>query len=106
MLEPIVDLEVTVPENYMGDVLGDLNTRRARIQGMEADGPFQKMLLKPKTHGVTRSSNNNPIVAVLKIDHIENIEDPKLTVKNFKFMEWGVIRPKKEQPLPAASANG
>jgi len=43
VLEPVVDLEVTVPEAYMGDVLGDLNTRRARIQGMEADGPFQKI---------------------------------------------------------------
>ena len=41
VLEPIVDLEVKVPEAQMGDVLGDLNTRRARIQGMDADGPFQ-----------------------------------------------------------------
>ncbi|HEX9659971.1 MAG TPA: elongation factor G, partial [Rhodothermales bacterium] len=44
LLEPIHDLEVLVPEAYMGDVLGDLNTRRARIQGMEAEGPFQKIL--------------------------------------------------------------
>lgn len=44
MLEPIHDLEVLVPESYMGDVLGDLNTRRARIQGMEAEGPFQKIM--------------------------------------------------------------
>ena len=44
LLEPIHDLEVLVPETYMGDVLGDLNTRRARIQGMEAEGPFQKIL--------------------------------------------------------------
>lgn len=44
LLEPIHDLEVLVPESYMGDVLGDLNTRRARIQGMEAEGPFQKIL--------------------------------------------------------------
>src|SRR5690606_9747482 len=43
VLEPIVDLEVLVPEAYMGDVLGDLNTRRARIQGMEAAGVFQKI---------------------------------------------------------------
>ena len=43
ILEPIVDLEVTVPEAYMGEVLGDLNTRRARIQGMDADGVFQKI---------------------------------------------------------------
>ncbi len=34
-LEPIYKVEVTVPENYMGDVLGDLNTRRARVQGMD-----------------------------------------------------------------------
>ncbi|TFH38140.1 MAG: elongation factor G [Anaerolineales bacterium] len=35
MLEPIVELQITVPEGNMGDVLGDLNTRRARVQGME-----------------------------------------------------------------------
>ncbi|HIL57059.1 MAG TPA: elongation factor G [Rhodothermales bacterium] len=41
ILEPIMELEVKVPESQMGDVLGDLNTRRARIQGMDAEGPFQ-----------------------------------------------------------------
>jgi elongation factor G len=41
VLEPIVELEVLVPEAYMGEVLGDLNTRRARIQGMDAEGVFQ-----------------------------------------------------------------
>ena len=43
ILEPIVELEVLVPESHMGDVLGDLNTRRARIQGMDTEGPFQKI---------------------------------------------------------------
>ncbi len=43
ILEPLVDLEVIVPDSYMGDVLGDLNTRRARIQGMDAEGVFQKI---------------------------------------------------------------
>jgi len=37
MLEPIMDVQITVPESNMGDVLGDLNTRRARVQGMEND---------------------------------------------------------------------
>jgi len=37
MLEPIVDVRITVPEANMGDVLGDLNTRRARVQGMETE---------------------------------------------------------------------
>jgi elongation factor G len=35
LLEPIMEIVVTVPESFMGDILGDLNTRRARVQGME-----------------------------------------------------------------------
>lgn len=36
LLEPVMKVEVTVPEEYMGDVMGDLNSRRGRIEGMEA----------------------------------------------------------------------
>ncbi|NLY84120.1 MAG: elongation factor G [Acholeplasmataceae bacterium] len=36
ILEPYMKVEVTVPEEYMGDVIGDLNSRRGRIEGMEA----------------------------------------------------------------------
>ncbi|MDD4295523.1 MAG: elongation factor G, partial [Ruminiclostridium sp.] len=36
ILEPIMDVEVTTPEEYMGDVIGDLNSRRGRIEGLEA----------------------------------------------------------------------
>lgn len=36
LLEPIFKIEVTVPEEYMGDILGDINSRRGRIEGMEA----------------------------------------------------------------------
>lgn len=35
LLEPIMKIEVTVPEEYMGDVIGDINSRRGRIEGME-----------------------------------------------------------------------
>jgi len=38
LLEPIMNVEITVPEANMGDVLSDLNTRRARVHGMEQDG--------------------------------------------------------------------
>lgn len=38
LLEPIMDLSITVPESLLGDVMGDLNTRRGRVQGIENDG--------------------------------------------------------------------
>ena len=38
LLEPIMKVEVTMPEEYMGDVIGDLNSRRGRIEGMEDIG--------------------------------------------------------------------
>ena len=41
LLEPIMKVEVTVPEEYMGDVIGDLNSRRGRIEGMEAEAGAQ-----------------------------------------------------------------
>jgi elongation factor G len=38
LLEPIMNVEITVPENYSGDIMGNLNGRRGRIQGMEPQG--------------------------------------------------------------------
>ena len=38
LLEPIVELEVIVPESYTGDIMGDLNSKRAKIAGMESAG--------------------------------------------------------------------
>lgn len=43
ILEPVYEVEVLVPEDSMGDVMGDLQTRRAIIMGMEADSGFQKL---------------------------------------------------------------
>ena len=37
MMEPVGELKVTVPDNYMGDVIGDLNKRRGRVMGMNPD---------------------------------------------------------------------
>lgn len=36
LLEPVMRVEITVPEEYMGDVIGDVNSRRGRIEGMDA----------------------------------------------------------------------
>jgi len=41
LLEPIMAVEVVVPEEYMGDVIGDLNSRRGRIEGLELRGTSQ-----------------------------------------------------------------
>ena len=41
LLEPIMRVEITVPEEYMGDVIGDINARRGRMEGMEADNGNQ-----------------------------------------------------------------
>ena len=41
LMEPIMQVDVMVPEEYMGDVIGDLNSRRGQIQGMEPRGGAQ-----------------------------------------------------------------
>jgi elongation factor G len=41
LLEPIMALEVVVPEEYLGDVIGDINSRRGKIQGMKGRGTAQ-----------------------------------------------------------------
>ena len=46
ILEPVYDLEVLCNGDVMGDVMGDLQTRRAIIQGMDADGHYQKIKAK------------------------------------------------------------
>ncbi len=43
LLEPVMKVEVVTPENYMGDVMGDLNRRRGIVQGMD-DGPAGKII--------------------------------------------------------------
>jgi elongation factor G len=41
LLEPVMDVEVTTPEDYMGDVIGDLNARRGKVEGMTQRGNSQ-----------------------------------------------------------------
>ncbi len=43
LLEPIYEVEVTVPAEFMGDVMSDLSTRRGQVQGMDSEGTFQKV---------------------------------------------------------------
>ena len=41
LLEPIMKVTITVPEEYMGDVIGDVNSRRGRIEGMDSRNGVQ-----------------------------------------------------------------
>lgn len=44
LLEPIMNVQILVADNYMGDVIGDINKRRGRVIGMEPEGKLQKVI--------------------------------------------------------------
>ena len=46
LLEPIMSLEITIPDEFVGDVIGDLNSRRGRISGVEGGGGRQRVAAK------------------------------------------------------------
>ena len=46
IMEPLVDLEILCPEEVMGDIMSDLQTRRAMVLGMDSDGHYQKILAR------------------------------------------------------------
>ncbi|HZQ07416.1 MAG TPA: elongation factor G, partial [Anaerolineae bacterium] len=54
LLEPVMDMEITVPENFMGDIIGDLNTKRARVQGMEQRGEWSIITAQAPLAEITR----------------------------------------------------
>jgi elongation factor G len=77
LMEPIMNARITVPEERMGDVLGDLNTRRARVQGMEtergrsvvtAQVPHAEML---RYTNELRSITGGRGVFTMSLDHYE-----------------------------------
>ena len=41
LLEPIMNISITTPDEYMGDIMGDLNSRRGRVLGMDSKGKYQ-----------------------------------------------------------------
>ncbi|MCM8712068.1 elongation factor G [Clostridium sp. SYSU_GA19001] len=81
LLEPMMKVEVTVPEEYMGDVIGDLNSRRGRIEGMEARAGAQVIrafvpLAEMFGYATTlRSRTQGRGVYAMEFDHYE--ETPK-----------------------------
>lgn len=51
LLEPVVKVEVNIPEEYMGDVMGDMNKRRGRVLGMEQQEDGSQLVIGEAPHG-------------------------------------------------------
>ncbi|HHW25923.1 MAG TPA: elongation factor G [Firmicutes bacterium] len=79
ILEPIVRLEVTVPEQYMGDIMGDLNKKRGRIHGMETKGHIQVIkatapLAEVQKYAIDlRSMTQGRGLFTMEFDHYEEV---------------------------------
>jgi elongation factor G len=79
LLEPIYEIEVTVPDDYMGDVMGDISSRRGKILGMDSDGAHQiikalvplKELFRYSTN--LRSMTQGRGIHKQKFDHYEEM---------------------------------
>jgi len=80
LLEPIVDLEVMIPANFMGDITGDLNTRRGRIQGMDS-GPGGMQIIQAKAPLAEVATYNTQLRSItggqgsysMKFSHYEQV---------------------------------
>lgn len=79
LLEPIMDVEVIVPEDFMGDVIGDLNSRRGKIQTMEARGGMQAVKAQvplAEMFGYStdlRSATQGRATYTMQFDHYEQV---------------------------------
>lgn len=77
--EPIMEVRVTVPEEMMGDVLGDFNTRRGRVQGMDSEAgksivTAQVPLVEMQRYGSTlRSMTGGRGIYTMTFDHYEQV---------------------------------
>lgn len=79
IMEPIMRMEVTVPEQFMGDIMGDLNKKRGKIQGMEARGHIQVIkalapLAEAQKYAIDlRSMTQGRGLFAMEFDHYEEV---------------------------------
>jgi elongation factor G len=73
LLEPIMDVEVVAPQEYSGDLMGDLNSRRGRVQGMEASSGNQQIIKAqvPMSEMLNYQSTLNSITAARGSYHMQ-----------------------------------
>ena len=81
LLEPIMKVETTTPDDFLGSVLGDLNSRRGRVDGMEARGNAQVVrafVPLATMFGYTtdlRSATQGRATSSMEFDHYEGLPD-------------------------------
>lgn len=82
LLEPVMELTVTVPEEFMGDINGDLNSRRGRIMGMEAAGTGRQRIkaLVPEAEVLRYATDLRSISGgrgsySIKFDHYDEVPE-------------------------------
>jgi elongation factor G len=79
LLEPVMEVEITVPDESMGDVMGDLNSRRGRVQGMEPIGNHQMIKAQvPLAEILTYAPDLNSLTGgrgtyTLEFSHYEDV---------------------------------
>ena len=80
MLEPIVKIEVTTPEEFLGNVIGDLNSKRGKVQGVEAmtNGNQQIVALIPMAEMLTYANQLNSLTSgqgmyMMEASHYEEV---------------------------------
>jgi elongation factor G len=80
LLEPIVQVEVLVPESYTGDIIGDLNSKRGRILGMDSTGAGKQRIRATVPHAEMtryaidlRSMTHGRGAFTMKFDHYEEV---------------------------------
>ncbi|MBU1741458.1 MAG: elongation factor G, partial [Proteobacteria bacterium] len=83
LLEPVMDVEVVLPEEFMGEVIGDLNARGGRIEGVNPRGPVNLIEARvplSKMFGYStalRSATQGRGTFTMQFSHYDRIEDKK-----------------------------
>jgi elongation factor G len=103
LLEPIMNVEITTPQEVSGDILGDINSRRGRVQGMDTKGNQGVVKAKvPLSEMLSYQSTLNSITGArgsytMELDHYDEV--PAVIAQKIiqKAQEEGRIRPTEEE---------
>jgi elongation factor G len=103
LLEPVMNVEITAPQEVSGDILGDINSRRGRVQGMETKGNQSVVKAQvPLSEMLSYQSTLNSITGArgsytMELDHYDEVPGQIAQKIVQKAQEEGRIRPTEEE---------